>query len=103
MEKIPTKFSTLERVVQNRPDVIADQVSTAWKNKWPAQIEYTLLELHNNGLVWGDARPGNVIIDSDDNAWLIDLVVALRKGMLTPIKARVLNWISKHSKSSGLS
>jgi hypothetical protein len=25
------------------------------------------------GLVWGDGKPGNVIIDDGDNAWLIDL------------------------------
>src|SRR5688500_7253848 len=58
--------------LQNRPDVIADQVSIVRKRKWATQIEYTMLELHKIGVVWGDVKPGNVVIDIDDNAWLVD-------------------------------
>ena len=72
MEKIPTKFSTLDRVLQNRPDVLAEQVSVERKQKWVAQIEHSMLALHSIGVVWCDAKPGNVLIGEDDNAWLLD-------------------------------
>jgi tRNA A-37 threonylcarbamoyl transferase component Bud32 len=29
-------------------------------------------QLHEIGVVWGDGKAGNVIIDNDDIAWLID-------------------------------
>jgi RIO-like serine/threonine protein kinase len=47
-------------------------LTTVRKRKWADQIEYTLLELHRIGLVWGDAKAGNVVIDREDNAWLVD-------------------------------
>jgi tRNA A-37 threonylcarbamoyl transferase component Bud32 len=43
------------------------------KEKWAAQIRETVNQLHEMGIVWGDGKPSNVIIDSNDNAWLIDL------------------------------
>jgi len=32
----------------------------------------TLRELHEADVVWGDAKAENVLIDSDNNAWIID-------------------------------
>lgn len=43
------------------------------REKWAAQIREMVDQLHEMGLVWGDGKPSNVIIDSNDNAWLIDL------------------------------
>ena len=42
------------------------------RRKWAAQIEQTVKELHRHGVVWGDAKPDNVVIDMDDNAWVLD-------------------------------
>ncbi|VUC28462.1 unnamed protein product [Clonostachys rosea] len=40
--------------------------------KWLTQIEETVACLHRSGIAWGDAKPDNVMIDQNQDAWLID-------------------------------
>jgi serine/threonine protein kinase len=54
-------------------DVCTSTTCKERREKWAAQIRETVDQLHEMGLVWGDGKPSNVIIDSNDNAWLIDL------------------------------
>ncbi|KAK3312248.1 hypothetical protein B0H66DRAFT_632861 [Apodospora peruviana] len=55
-------------------DLDSEPMSDERKKKWAAQIRETVDQLYGMGLVWGDGKPGNVIIsDKDDDAWLIDL------------------------------
>src|SRR2546423_3522260 len=42
------------------------------RRAWKMQIESTVKLLHQNGFVWGDVKPGNVLIDKSREAWLID-------------------------------
>jgi tRNA A-37 threonylcarbamoyl transferase component Bud32 len=42
------------------------------RQKWISQITETVQCLHEWGLVWGDGKPSNIIIDERDDAWLID-------------------------------
>ncbi|KAI9147527.1 hypothetical protein HJFPF1_12553 [Paramyrothecium foliicola] len=42
------------------------------RRKWAKQIGETLACLHRSGIVWGDAKPDNVVIDQNQDAWLID-------------------------------
>lgn len=42
------------------------------RHKWARQIKETVNHLHAIGVVWGDAKPGNIVIDSNGDAWLID-------------------------------
>ncbi|KAL6355460.1 hypothetical protein LRP88_11050 [Fusarium phalaenopsidis] len=42
------------------------------KNKWIDQVEATLRRLHEVGIVWGDVKPDNVMIDVSDDAVLVD-------------------------------
>ncbi len=42
------------------------------RKDWAEQIENTVKRLHRHDIVWGDAKAGNVLIDEEDNAWLID-------------------------------
>ncbi|KAI6774847.1 hypothetical protein HG530_001605 [Fusarium avenaceum] len=46
------------------------EVST--REKWAAQIQEAVHQLHDAEIVWGDAKPDNVLIDANDDAWLID-------------------------------
>jgi len=41
------------------------------RQRWAAQIRETVEQLHDAGLVWGDAHLGNVLIDKNDDAWLL--------------------------------
>lgn len=54
-------------------DADVSVVPEATRQGWAAQIRGTLDWLHIIGLVWGDGKLENVIIDKDDQAWLIDL------------------------------
>ncbi len=40
--------------------------------RWSRQIHYSVECLHNAGVVWGDAKPENVLVDMKGDAWLID-------------------------------
>lgn len=40
--------------------------------KWAGQIINAIDHLHENGLVWDDAKEGNILIDDQRNAMLID-------------------------------
>jgi len=49
----------------------------AWEDpaaceKWEAQVRKTVEVLHTNDLVWGDVNPGNVVVDEDGDAHIID-------------------------------
>ncbi|KAG5751835.1 hypothetical protein H9Q70_005525 [Fusarium xylarioides] len=42
------------------------------RKRWASQIQRSVDLLHQNGIVWGDAKAENVLIDQNDDAWLID-------------------------------
>ncbi|KAF5656303.1 hypothetical protein FCIRC_13734 [Fusarium circinatum] len=42
------------------------------RQKWACQIRQSIELLHQNGLVWGDGKASNIIIDDKDDAWLVD-------------------------------
>lgn len=44
----------------------------AARRKWAEQVRATVATLHEAGIVWGDVKPDNVLIDQDEDAWLID-------------------------------
>lgn len=40
--------------------------------KWKQQVTDTVEQLHAHDLVWGDVHPGNIVIDTSFNAWVVD-------------------------------
>lgn len=42
------------------------------RRQWITEITEVVCYLHQYGLVWGDAKPDNVLIDGNQNAWVID-------------------------------
>lgn len=44
----------------------------ATRRRWMEQLESTLGELHDRGIVWGDAKAENVLIDQNDDAYITD-------------------------------
>lgn len=42
------------------------------RREWASQIRETVRQLHKIDVFWGDGKASNVIIDKEDNAWLID-------------------------------
>ncbi|EEQ85515.1 uncharacterized protein BDCG_08784 [Blastomyces dermatitidis ER-3] len=39
---------------------------------WIHQLKEMVNEFHKAGIIWGDVKPGNVLIDMDNNLWIID-------------------------------
>jgi hypothetical protein len=51
---------------------VNEDTSNLLRQRWSDQVSSALKHLHEAGIVWGDAKPDNVLIDSQDNSWLID-------------------------------
>ncbi|KAK0749404.1 hypothetical protein B0T18DRAFT_436944 [Schizothecium vesticola] len=56
--------------LSNRVDPAEPDV--ALRTRWANQVEVAVSALHAAGIVWGDVKAENVLIDGDDNAWIID-------------------------------
>lgn len=50
----------------------AEDASKAERGKWAQQIRATVKRLHDANITWGDVKPGNILIDADGDAWVID-------------------------------
>ncbi|KAF4470344.1 kinase-like domain [Fusarium albosuccineum] len=48
------------------------EVPADLRRKWVDQIRETVDELHKVGVIWGGGRASDVIIDGNDDIWLID-------------------------------
>ncbi|RJE21907.1 Protein kinase domain protein [Aspergillus sclerotialis] len=40
--------------------------------RWEAQVREIVKQLHAVGIVWGDVNPGNIVVDSELNIWVVD-------------------------------
>ncbi|PQE17376.1 kinase-like domain protein [Rutstroemia sp. NJR-2017a BVV2] len=56
---------------------------------WAAEIEGLVEELHTADVVWGDAKPQNVLVDLENRLWLIDF-----DGSYTP------GWVDEDKKET---
>jgi serine/threonine protein kinase len=80
--KISVKHpSLLPFVTGNLKSGISDPLL---RRKWAAQVEHIVKELHRHGVVWGDAKPDNVVIDVDENAWVLDFGGGGTPGWMEP-------------------
>ena len=58
----------------NLADILSknDIIEKSRRERWATQIEDTLNQLHAIGVVWGDAKTSNILIDEKDDVWIID-------------------------------
>ncbi|KAK8106635.1 hypothetical protein PG999_009994 [Apiospora kogelbergensis] len=52
--------------------VAYDKHSHEHSRRWAHDLTEMVAALHRAGCVWGDAKPENVLIDNNDDVWLID-------------------------------
>lgn len=48
------------------------QLASEHHAKWKQQVTDIVTELHSYDIVWGDVHPGNIFIDKNFDAWLLD-------------------------------
>ncbi|UNI15533.1 hypothetical protein JDV02_002059 [Purpureocillium takamizusanense] len=69
---------------------LAEEASAELRRRWADQITYTLKQLHERGIIWGDAKAANVLIDENDDAWIIDFGGSYTVGWVDKDKAGTL-------------
>ncbi|KAF1959801.1 hypothetical protein CC80DRAFT_406189 [Byssothecium circinans] len=42
------------------------------RQQWADQVSHTLKCLHEGGIIWGDVKPDDVLINVNNDAWIID-------------------------------
>lgn len=57
------------------------------REKWKRQVTGTLEALHGAGIVWGDAKAGNVLVDTAGDAWVTDFGGGRTEGWVDRDKA----------------
>ncbi|KAK1762553.1 hypothetical protein QBC33DRAFT_601445 [Phialemonium atrogriseum] len=51
---------------------LAESSPAYLRRRWASQIDGSIKTLHQEGIIWGDAKAENVLIDKNDDAWVID-------------------------------
>lgn len=54
------------------------------RDRWAEESARIKDILHNNGIVWGDAKADNFIVDKHDNLWIIDFGGSYTDGWIDP-------------------
>lgn len=49
-----------------------DEVTISQRRKWEEQVTTTVELLHEADIIWGDVKPDNVLVDRNEDAWVID-------------------------------
>ncbi len=57
------------------------------RRRWAPHVDGSIKKLHQQGIIWGDAKAENVLIDKNDDAWVIDFGGSYTPGWVDPDKA----------------
>lgn len=61
-------------------ETVVAETSLETRQKWMTQIRRAVSRLHGLGLIWGDGKLENIVVDEKGDAWLIDLGGGFTKG-----------------------
>ncbi|KAI7468286.1 hypothetical protein KC357_g6789 [Hortaea werneckii] len=54
------------------------------RDRWAAESESVKEMLHENGIVWGDAKADNFMVDANNDLWIIDFGGSYTEGWVDP-------------------
>lgn len=61
-----------------------DEIPQRKRDKWAKESERMKEVLHENGIVWGDAKADNFMVDKNDDLWIIDFGGSYTAGWVDP-------------------
>lgn len=54
------------------------------RDAWARKADEAKKTLHENGIVWGDAKADNFVVDAEENLWIIDFGGSYTEGWVDP-------------------
>ncbi|KAL6240312.1 hypothetical protein RBB50_012779 [Rhinocladiella similis] len=64
--------------------LLRSDIPEAKRLRWADEAQNVIKELHQNGIVWGDAKADNFMVDKNDNLWIIDFGGSYTEGWVDP-------------------
>ena len=65
-------------------NLLDPSIPQAKREKWAKEAERMKTILHDNDIIWGDAKADNFMVDADDNLWIIDFGGSYTEGWVDP-------------------
>lgn len=65
----------------------SESLGSSVKDKWKRQITTSVEALHGAGIIWGDAKASNILVDTDRDAWVTDFGGGYTEGWVDRDKA----------------
>jgi hypothetical protein len=62
-------------------NLLDPSIPQAKREKWAKDAERMKTLLHDNNIVWGDAKADNFVVDANDNLWIIDFGGSYTEGV----------------------
>ena len=59
-------------------------IPASLRNKWSREMKNMVNILHDSGIVWGDAKADNALVDENDDLWMIDFGGSYTDGWVEP-------------------
>lgn len=64
--------------------LLKSSVSESLRASWSTKCETYVSLLHDNNIIWGDAKADNFMVDSSDELWIIDFGGSYTEGWVDP-------------------
>lgn len=70
--------------------LIDEDISQRKREKWAKEVERVTEVLHDNDIIWGDAKADNFVLDENEKLWIIDFGGNYTEGWVDAEKAETM-------------